>query len=57
MLGPRWEKAAGTVVSRKLTGVTKGQYGDIFHHEYVIDVRAADPPGGQRARRGARSAH
>lgn len=42
MFGHHWEKAAGTVVSRKLIKVTKGQYGDIFHHEYVIDVRSAD---------------
>ncbi len=44
MLGHQWEKAAGTVVSSKITGMTKGQYGDIFHHEYLIDVRPADQP-------------
>lgn len=44
MLGHRWEKAVGTVVSSKITGMTKGQYGDIFHHEYLIDVRPADQP-------------
>lgn len=47
MLGHHWAKAAGTVVSRKMTSVTKGQYGDIFHHEYVIDVRPVDQPDAQ----------
>jgi hypothetical protein len=45
MLRHRWEKAAGTVVSSKITGMTKGQYGDIFHHD------KSDP---RRSRRKAR---
>jgi len=50
MAGCGWQKASGTVVSRRITGAVAGQYGNEFRHEYVVDLRLPDQPGTVSAR-------
>ena len=44
MFGHDWQKASGTVISRRITGAVAGQYGNQFRHEYVVDLHTPNEP-------------